>query len=274
MAFSETVQRLSRLVLMSSAGLRYALARRGYDRSSERQRVQGLLDTWQDCPALIVGNGPSLNRTPLDEFIDIPSIGMNKIDLIYPRLKWRPSIVLCTNNLVAAQNQDAWAQAGVPVYLSWKCRRLIRRELRREFSYFLSMATREFSLDAAHGVGSAGTVTYAALQFAYYMGANPVIIVGVDHSFAGAREGKENLIEKRSGPDADHFDPNYFRDGQHWGIPNLPLSEHGYLLARQAFESAGRRVYDATIGGKLSVFEKLGIEDTIRLAHSSRSVNH
>lgn len=237
-----------------------------YRRSNQHGQIRNLRCVWNARPALIVANGPSLNETPLDDFIGVPSIGMNKIDLIYPRVEWRPSLVTCVNNLVAVQNQDAWADTEVPVYVSWKCRRWIRRSLRDKFSYFLSLASSDFSADAAAGVGAAGTVTYAALQFAYYTGADPVILVGVDHSFTGATDGRENIIEKRKGADVDHFDPNYFADGQRWGVPNLALSEHAYRLARKAFEAQGRRIYDATIGGKLTIFDKLEIKDAIRLA--------
>ena len=219
---------------------------------------------------LIVGNGPSLNATPLDSFRDIKSIGMNKIDLIYSRTSWRPSLVLCTNNLVARQNQDQWISAGIPVYLSWKCRHFVQRKLRGEFSYFLSRDSSEFSHNISEGVGTAGTVTYTALQFAFFMGADPVIIVGVDHNFSGVQDGRENTIEKRTGIDRDHFDPQYFASGQMWGVPNLPLSERGYAAARLAYEADGRRVLDATIGGKLEVFEKISIEEAITLSRTSQ----
>ncbi|MDP6075069.1 MAG: hypothetical protein QGI26_08775, partial [Myxococcota bacterium] len=66
---------------------------------------------------LIVGNGPSLNSTPLDDFSHIPAIGMNKIDLLYPRVEWRPSLVICTNNLVIQQHAESLASSTVPVYL-------------------------------------------------------------------------------------------------------------------------------------------------------------
>ena len=118
------------------------------------------------------------------------------------------------------------------------------------------------------GVGSAGTVTYTALQFAYLTGADPIIIVGADHSFAGTKKGKENVIEKREGPDVNHFDPNYFAAGQHWGVPNLELSEYGYELARKAFEADGRRIYDATVGGALTIFEKIEMAEAIRMVRS------
>ncbi|MGY4867398.1 6-hydroxymethylpterin diphosphokinase MptE-like protein [Mycolicibacterium elephantis] len=253
-------------LITATRDVRYRFDALTYRAGGRHRLLAGLRDFCKNQPLLIVGNGPSLNNTPLEKFDSVKSIGMNKIDLIYSRTSWRPDLVVCTNNLVARQNQDAWVAAGVPVYLSWKCRYFIRRELRRNFSYFLSRTSNEFSTNIIDGVGSAGTVTYTALQFAYFMGADPVIIVGVDHSFAGLHHGRENEIEKRTGMDQDHFDPNYFAHGQMWGIPNLPLSERGYTFARQAFEADGRRVLDATIGGKLTIFEKVSIDDAIRLA--------
>jgi hypothetical protein len=248
----------------ATRGLRYFFDGLSY-RSDQRQNLADLRDSAKGQPLLIVGNGPSLNETPLDQFAGIMSIGMNKIDLIYPRTSWRPTLVVCANNLVARQNQDAWVAAGIPIYLSWKCRYFVRRELRRQFSYFLSDTSTEFSTDISEGVGSAGTVTYTALQFAYFMGADPIIIVGVDHSFS-ERDDRGYAIKKRTGIDTDHFDPNYFAHGQMWGVPNLSLSERGYASARSAFEADGRRVVDATVAGKLTIFEKVSIDEAILLA--------
>lgn len=257
-----------RALSQATRGLRYRYDGLTY-RAAERQRpLASLRDSRKGQPLLIVGNGPSLNSTPLNSFQGVCSIGMNKIDLIYGRTGWRPNLVVCANNLVARQNQDSWVAAGVPVYLSWKCRYFIRKELRERFSYFLSSTSTEFSTDITEDVGSAGTVTFAALQFAYFMGADPIIIVGVDHSFSGPQDDRGYVIEKRNGIDQDHFDPHYFAHGQMWGVPNLPLSERGYASAGHAFAADGRRVVDATIGGKLTVFEKVQIDEAIHLAQS------
>ena len=39
----------------------------------------------------VVGNGPSLNETPLELLRDEISWGVNRIHLIYPRTEWRPT---------------------------------------------------------------------------------------------------------------------------------------------------------------------------------------
>jgi hypothetical protein len=59
------------------------------------------------------------------------------------------------------------------------------------------------------------------------------------------------------GEDPNHFDPRYFGKGFRWQLPDLETSEIAYRMARRAYEQAGRRVLDATIGGKLTVFPKV-----------------
>jgi hypothetical protein len=212
---------------------------------------------------LIIGNGPSLRETPLDDFKQVKAIGMNKINLLFPQVAWRPSLIVCANNLVAKQNAEYYGNAEIPVFCSWKNRWFLPAQARRNVKFFLNLPNRDFSTDLTMGLGSAGTVTYTALQFAHYMGADPVVIFGVDHNFT--YEGKPNEIRTVKEEDKNHFVPNYFAKGQKWGVPNLEVSEEGYRNARKVFEAAGRRVVDATIGGKLRVFDRVDVVEAKRL---------
>ena len=253
-----------RKLIELSGPIRYWFDRLTYDVSD--QDLHLLKNKYQGYPMLVVGNGPSLNVTPLEEFVTIPSIGMNKIELLFDRSIWRPSMIVCVNNLVVKQNWKNWLKRDIPVHLSWKARHFIPSKQREKFSFFLSKRDILFSRNITKFLGSAVTVTFTALQYAYYMGADPVILVGVDHSFSVTNGRKPNDIEKRKGEDINHFDPNYFAAGSYWGVPDLDASEAGFRLAKEAFEMDGRKVYDATIGGKLDVFEKLDISDAINIS--------
>ena len=79
-------------------------------------------------------------------------------------------------------------------------------------------------------------------------------MIDVDHSFA--TKGKPNTTVESQGDDPNHFSAAYFGKGFRWQLPDLETSEIGYRMARRAYENAGRRVLDATIGGKLDIFEK------------------
>ncbi len=99
------------------------------------------------------------------------------------------------------------------------------------------------------------TVTYVALQIAFYMGFSEVVLIGIDHDFK--KKGIPHTLIVSDGDDADHFDIQYFPKGFRWQLPDLRTSEYAYTLARDAYRADGRQVLDATIGGKLNIFPKV-----------------
>lgn len=244
-------------LISSTRPVRYAADAALYSLLADKSALLSLRDKHKGSPMLVVGNGPSLNQTPLDKFADIPSVGMNKIDLIYPRTTWRPSVVVCLNNMVAKQHQDQFADSSIPTFVAWKARWMIQRKNRNRLNYFDSLISNDFSGNALRGFGSSATVTYIALQMAYWMGASPVILFGIDHSFSYS--GEDGTYQKRVGEDPNHFDPQYFQEGSYWGTPDLIQSEHDYAIARRYFELKERKIFDATVGGKLQVFEKISV---------------
>jgi hypothetical protein len=252
------LSRLFKELSDATAGVRYGLDGFLYDAERWAQAFAALRKCAEGRPVLVVGNGPSLNQTPLDEFAAVPSIGMNKSDLLYPRVAWRPTLVMCTNTVVARQHGDQMIEANEKTFISFKNRHFLNRQGREKALFFLEKPGTPFSTDPTKYVALGPTVTYAALQMAFWMGADPVILFGVDHSFKFV--GDPLTYEKMQGDDPNHFDPNYFKDSV-WGTPDHVAMERCYADARHAFETHGRRVLDATIGGKLQIFEKISLEN-------------
>lgn len=243
--------------------IRYYIEKVLYHMSHYSEDLRSLKGILHGRPLLVVGNGPSLNDTPLDKFSSIPSIGMNKINLLFDRVKWRPDFILCVNRYVAKQNQEFYFNTDIPVFISWQARWFLKPLYRKNSKFFYNNLQRNFAIDISKGVGSGGTVTYSALQFAYYMGANPIILVGVDHSFSC--KGDPNQLITSQSDDSNHFDKRYFGAGIKWNLPDLEESERSYMEAKRAFHEKGRKIYDATVGGKLDVFEKISIEMALKL---------
>jgi hypothetical protein len=251
-------------IRMATVRPRYWVEEQLYKRSVARADVEALRDRYRGLPLVVVGNGPSLNATPLESFAAVPSIGMNKIDLMYPRTAWRPNLVIAANTSVIRQHWSAMVGSGVPFWVPRKARYFVPRSERDLGHWFHLRPSEDFSIDLAEGAGRSATVTYTALQFAYHLGADPVIIVGVDHSFSIAGK-KANQYETLEGVDQNHFDPGYFAN-QTWAVPDLDASERNYAAARAAFEADGRRIVDATVGGKLRIFERIDIAEAVRIA--------
>lgn len=252
-----------------SRPVRYRWDKISYRRSGQAERLRALKNQHFDQPMLVVGNGPSLNNTPLSKFTGVHAIGMNKISLLFPRTDWRPSYIVAVNGFVMKQHADFFRRTDLPLLISWKGRGDVPPESKSSPYYLLELSQRDFSIAIDHGVGVGDTVTYTALQLAYYLGANPVILVGVDHSFSVT--GPANKYVKAEGPDLNHFDESYFEKGSVWGLPNLPESELAYHRAKAAFEQEGREILDATVGGKLDVFPKVSIPEALDLVRMARS---
>ena len=115
-----------------------------------------------------------------------------------------------------------------------------------------SLSNEKFYGDPRAGLYEGHTVTYVAMQIAYWMGFKTVLLVGVDHSYQfGGAPNEERIWE---GNDPNHFHPGYFK-GKKWNNPDLEKSEAAYRLAKEAFEADGRKIVQ--IGkSELDVFEK------------------
>lgn len=230
-----------------------------YNRSGFEKKIRFFKDIHKGQPMLIVGNGPSLNNSAIDNIPDMPSIGMNKINLLFDKVKWRPDYIVSTNKYVVKQNKSFFQSTNIPLFLAWQSRYYLEKS--NKFNYFFNSYKTGFSQNASQILYSGATVTNNCLQLAYYMGANPVFLVGVDHNFVF--NGKPHELQVSKENDVNHFDKNYFGQNTAWQLPDLKTSEKAFRIADQTFKQDGRIVYDATVNGKLNVFKKI---DLIKIA--------
>lgn len=205
----------------------------------------------------VIGNGPSLNETDLSLLRDEWVIGLNRIYLHPSCATWRRWLHCCVNPHVLRQYREEILAVPAPKFLPWEERAALGGGADR--FWLRTRHEPRFSFDLTDAIWQGATVTYVALQIAFHLGFKDVVLVGVDHAFGAS--GQPNALVRAGGPDGDHFTPDYFGPGTHWQLPDLVQSETAYRLARQAFEQEGRRVRDATIGGRLNVFPKVRYED-------------
>ena len=223
-------------------------------RRSSIKLLTQLKDVHKDQRCFIIGNGPSLKRTDLTRLEDEYTFGLNRIYLMFPELGFATTYFLSVNNLVIEQSADEIRGLTIPKFLTWRARATIQPTDDTVFLY-TTYTGRNFAKDARGRLWEGATVTYVALQLAFHMGFNPVILIGVDHSFS--TKGKPNTTVVSQGDDPDHFDAQYFGKGFRWQLPDLFTSEIAYTMAREAYASDGRQVLDATVDGKLTVFPKI-----------------
>ncbi len=221
------------------------------------RRLAALKDAYRGQRAFILGNGPSLRHTDLHRLHNEFTFGLNRIYLLFPELGFSTSFLVSVNDLVIEQCAHEIAALSIPKFISWRAHRHFRHLPMSERPIFLytTYTGPRFARDARGRLWEGATVTNVALQLAFHMGFQQVILVGVDHNFVS--KGAANQTVVSDGDDPNHFSPHYFGKGFRWQLPDLETSEIGYRLARQAYEAAGRQVLDATIGGKLTIFPKV-----------------
>jgi hypothetical protein len=202
----------------------------------------------------VIGNGPSLQNTDMSKLRNEYTFGLNRIYLMFQELGFSTSFFVSINDLVIEQSAAEIQALDIPKFVSWRSRKWLPPQDDLFFLY-TTYTGPKFARNAAGRLWEGATVTYIALQLAFYFGFSEVILIGVDHSFA--TKGKPNTTITSEGDDPNHFNPKYFGKGFRWQLPDLETSEIAYKMAHQAFEADGRKVLDATIGGKLTVFPKV-----------------
>lgn len=223
---------------------------------ASRTRLTELKDSHRGERCFIIGNGPSLQRTDLSKLRDEYTFGLNRIYLLFPELGFSTTFLVTVNWLVLEQCADEILSIPSIKFLPWTFRKRLNPNILGNTVFVQSeRGDKVFTPDARKSLWQGTTVTFIAMQLAYHLGFQKVILIGVDHSFT--TQGKPHQAVVSQGDDPNHFSPNYFSKGFRWQLPDLETSEAAYRLARQAFEADGREIVDATVGGKLTVFPKV-----------------
>lgn len=234
----------------------------------DAEAIRRFHDRHRGESVVIIGNGPSLNQLDLSLLAEIPTIAVNAIFLASDRMGFDPTYYVVEDTAVLRDNLDQIKEykAGHRFFPS-----IYRDQIGRapNTSYFRmntgyyegrspAFCVPRFSTNASQRLYSGQSVTIINLQLAYYMGFSEVILIGMDFSYtvpdSAIVEGNRILSQ---GDDPNHFHPDYFGKGKVWKDPKLDRVLANYQLAKLMFEADGRRIVNATHGGKLELFDRV-----------------
>ena len=193
------------------------------------------------------------------------TFGVNCIFLIYEWLGFQPTYYAVEDWLVYEDRFDdirtfvTESHCFFPIQFSTEVfDRGNHSYFRAMYDFDVHIGWPNFSKNASKLIWSGGTVSYVCLQLAFYMGFSEVYLIGFDHNYTKPSDVKikgNAWTSQRNDP--NHFHPDYFGKGKRWHDPRVDRMAKAYKRAKQAFESDGRRIYNATVGGKLEVFERV-----------------
>lgn len=229
---------------------------------ASRKNLKKCKNIHQGKKVVITCNGPSLNKVDFDMLKGHYVISLNKINLLFDRTDFRPSYIVCVNPFVIEQNAAFFNETEIPLFLDTSAVKHVKQ--RSNVSFLHNSHQAKFARDISMSVWSGGTVTCVALQLAFHLGFSEVALVGCDHYFSS--KGAANQLAESKGNDDSHFDPKYFANGMKWQLPDIPLSEFGYHLAKRNFEAFNRKIWNATDGGHLEIFDRISLAQFLQKA--------
>lgn len=241
-----------------------------------RNKLISLQNTHVGEKCFVIGNGPSLKAEDLDKLREknVFSLASKGIYTIFKQTEWRPDIWGVSDLDYIELKQDAINElVGFPKLV---CAQSVIAKgilIKDAIYYPFIQAERQprfFNIDILNGVHFYGTITGKLINFAAYMGFKEIYLLGCDTTFPIKKtEIGKTIIDTTS---KTHFSDNYFdssaqEDMAYKNIDDMEKSMEYVLGAYKDIkyycEQLNVKIYNATRGGGLEVFERVNFDDQI-----------
>ena len=233
-----------------------------------RKKIKKLHNKFKGKRCFIVGNGPSLNKIDLTKLKNEYSFAVNGIFYKTNEVGYKPTFYVVEDNAVIKDN--------IQIINNYDCDYRFFPSIYKPYiknkknTYFFNMnrafyepksyyyETPRFSKDCHNRIYVGQSVTIDNLQLAFYLGFKTVYLIGMDFNYDIPESANvDGHIIVSTEDDPNHFHPDYFGKGKTWHDPKLQNVLKSYQLAKLMYEQAGRKIYNATVGGKLELFERV-----------------
>lgn len=229
----------------------------------DRNYWRSLKNKYKGNVGFVIGNGPSLKIEDLTEInkYGFISIASNKIYLAFDLTAWRPNIFTVADTLLWGKIRykipDDIQIVHIPSYLKInKC----SRPTKYFRALFYDGKSSRFSDNLTKGAFGGGTVTYENLQIAVHLGLNPIYLIGCDHYYPN----EKNIIRGKAiaqKEDNAHFIKGYREKGELVLPAPIDDMNKAYAEAKKYADHSGVKIYNATRGGHLEVFERINLDE-------------
>lgn len=250
--------------------LEYNLKNKGFIKWNQNEiKLLKLKNSHIGESAFIIGNGPSLSIKDLDKLHSkgIFCFAANRINLVFEKTQWRPNCYLALDRQIYRNNDPTVPEvikANIELYTFGKeAYEGIPKTLKRDNILFFERKTNsyyspinEFSNNALKYIVDGFTVTYAAMQLAYYMGFKNIYLLGCDCNYSRQVNSNGKVID--TGEKTTYFDKRY--DPNNANIGYVKGMYEAYESAKKFSEGKDFKIYNASRGGKLEIFNRVDID--------------
>ena len=225
---------------------RYADTREEY-RNLELKKFHNCYADKQRC--FIVATGPSLIKTDLDILSEKQEFCFSVNSMCKIETQWKPDVFVVSDGKFFFENQEVIRRYPCPIKFLpddniefWKQRKDGEYQMHRDSIDAYDVL--EFSEDITQIVNTQGTVTVGCIQIAVYMGFKKIYLLGTDCNYV-------------FGSSSNHFGGDDKPDMIDHSIASMLK---GYQMCKNYADTHGIKIYNATRGGMLEIFERVDFD--------------
>ena len=221
------------------------------------KKLKKLQNIHDNDRCFIIATGPSMTMDDLKKLKNEITFGMNSLCRAFDEIGWETTyFAIQDKSVYKKMYEDLGKLSTTKLFVSDDISDVsqIKSNL---FRYPLNIYNHKtvtdkfiykFSNTICEEVSAGFTIAYSALQIAIYMGFKEIYLLGCDCNYVDDKE-KRHFIE------TGHYDPNYKTIGD--------KMIEAYKVAKKYADDHNIKIYNATRGGKLEVFERVDLDDII-----------
>ncbi|PEL07021.1 6-hydroxymethylpterin diphosphokinase MptE-like protein [Bacillus sp. AFS017336] len=226
------------------------------NRKSHFEKLKKIKNKHLGERCFIVATGPSLKIEDLEKLRGEITFSMNSICLAFEETDWRPTYygIQCMGNYLRFEKdiKDLNSECkfiGEPI--------LKQTEIPEEYYvYPMNMLNHywqhtnyntKFSDDAFTVVYDGYSIAYSLLQIAVYMGFKEIYLLGADCNYSS---------------DLNHHFKNYDCFDPSYSVAGIKMI-HAYKVAKNYADLHNIKIFNATRGGMLEVFERVNLDEVL-----------
>jgi len=251
--------------------INYLAKRINKNSKNNKMRWLDLRNKFEGERVFLIGNGPSLNKTPLYLLKNEYKMCFNRFYLMLERLNWNIDFFLTVDNLVL---NDLLDELEIVMdnskYLFMPDIHFRGEEYYKQIQhnnkiYWIhhKVTGEGFSKNLPKVYGG-GSVIYEGLQILNYLGFKEIILIGVDmnykiHNNVNKVNNSYNDIESKADDDPNHFDPRYFGKGRKYHQPNSHVVDRIFKsleYVSKNMDDLGFNVINAGYDSEVEFFDK------------------
>lgn len=241
-----------------------------YVHEYKNEKIAQMKNTHKGERCFIVATGPSLRKEDLEKLHENKEfcISMNGVFGSFGEFQWRPDIWVCVDASAIKMWEDSIMDIDVKdIFVSDAAMNVDYSRFEQRCHIFHSIFGREvftegvFTEDFSTKVLHGSSVTNVCIQLAVYLGFEEIYLLGVDNSYL--KKGKQHFNNENEERIKETKVVSKYKR-QELGDILVKHNQIIYTNSKLYAENHSIKIYNATRGGELEVFERVDFDSLFK----------